>query len=220
MLLSLSLWVNDFIYDRGEGGMGNPKENFRNTRQKIFRIYCLDGSNEIFSNFIFHGLLRSWVCEYVRDVHFWLCFLLVLQRPARQVQGCEVPGGQRGRCVNMEDCVLRDIHLDYVKNKGYFCLLRNQRLVLTLSVIISVVNLQFQLYQIRIFEGWLSWWVTLWTWVAELSVSLRMSKYCSPCLDINIVKQDKENHFQLLDMVTDLAGVNNGYIQTLIFKTK
>lgn len=160
----------------GKGEWEIPKRIFE-TRGRKYSEYILSSwLKEILSNFIFYGLLRSWVSEYVRDFHFWLCFLLVLQRPARQVQGCEVPGGQRGRCVNMEDCVLRDIHLDYVKNKGFFCLLRNQRLVLTFSVIISVVNLQFQLYQIRIIEGWLSWWVTLWTWVAELSVSLRISK--------------------------------------------
>lgn len=135
LLLSLSLWVIYFICVMGGGG------KFQRECPKIpVDLPWL--------------ILRSWVSEYVRDVHLWLWFLLFLQRSARQVQGCEVPGGQRGRCVNMEDCVLRDIHLDYVKNKGYFCLLRNQRLVLTLLVLISVLNFQFQLHRIRVFVGW------------------------------------------------------------------
>lgn len=135
-----------------------PKRIFETPGRKYSEYIVLTDKMKFFQ--ILFSTVFSVLESVVRDVHLWLCFMLVFQRPARQVQGCEVPGGQRGRCVNMEDCVLRDIHLDYVKNKGYFCLLRNQRLVLTLSVIISVVNLQFQLYQIRIFEGWLSWWVT------------------------------------------------------------
>lgn len=215
MLLSLSLWVNDFIYDRGKGEWEIPKRIFETPGRKYSEYIVFTDKMKFFQ--ILFSTVFSVLELVVRDVHLWLCFLLVLQRPARQVQGCEVPGGQRGRCVNMEDCVLRDIHLDYVKNKGFFCLLRNQRLVITFSVIISVVNLQFQLYQIRIFEGWLSWWV----YGRELpNFQFRWECQSSPCLDINIVKQDKENHYQILDMVTDLAGVNNGCIQTLIFKTK
>lgn len=52
-----------------------------------------------------------------------------------------------------------------------------------LLMLISVLNLQFQLHRIRVFVGWLSWWLTLWTRVAKLLVSSSRL-----CLDINIVK--------------------------------
>ncbi|KAG8273726.1 hypothetical protein J6590_014362 [Homalodisca vitripennis] len=47
-------------------------------------------------------------------------------RPGRQIQPCVGARGQRGRCVQMESCVLGDLHQDYVKNRDYFCIMTSQ----------------------------------------------------------------------------------------------
>ncbi|XP_046686836.1 proclotting enzyme-like [Homalodisca vitripennis] len=51
---------------------------------------------------------------------------LLWQRPGRQIQPCVGARGQRGRCVQMESCVLGDLHQDYVKNRDYFCIMTSQ----------------------------------------------------------------------------------------------
>ncbi|KAG8273732.1 hypothetical protein J6590_014368 [Homalodisca vitripennis] len=37
---------------------------------------------------------------------------------------CQGPGRQGGRCVPIDQCVLKELNDDYVKNKGYLCALR------------------------------------------------------------------------------------------------
>lgn len=44
-------------------------------------------------------------------------------KPTKLVQECEGPNNIDGRCLPMEECVIRDINKDYVKHKEYFCVL-------------------------------------------------------------------------------------------------
>uniref|UniRef100_A0A1B6DWJ8 Peptidase S1 domain-containing protein n=1 Tax=Clastoptera arizonana TaxID=38151 RepID=A0A1B6DWJ8_9HEMI len=44
----------------------------------------------------------------------------------RGLEVCNTPYGQAGHCLPMEDCVIRSIHEDYIKHKGYFCILHQR----------------------------------------------------------------------------------------------